>query len=341
MRDLYGGIFFQGPRFHRVLGYRWLAATSCVAEISVRHDDTWFGTFLPQDLVLGDPGARDAFMHAIQCCVPDATLLPAAIERLRVTGHGHAAGQVVMRAEERLHDGDTYVYDLDVRDESGVLVERWEGLRLRAVRKTSGAGPWVPSLLGPYLERHAAELLKDPPRCAVEPDPERVAVGVTERRDRTSGALSRLLGADTVVRHRGDGRPEVASGDVSVSASHNAGVTFAVSGSGRVACDVEPVRERDASEWRALLGTDLFALAELAAREYGEGLSLAATRAWGAAECLRKTGRAVTGAATLGRSRADGWVLLDAGSARIATFVTQLRDETDPAVFSILTEGGG
>jgi enediyne polyketide synthase len=341
MRDLYGGIFFQGPRFHRVLGYRWLAATSCVAEISVRRDDTWFGTFLPQDLVLGDPGARDAFMHAIQCCVPDATLLPAAIERLRVTGHGHAAGQVVMRAEERLHDGDTYVYDLDVRDESGVLVERWEGLRLRAVRKTSGAGPWVPSLLGPYLERHAAELLKDPPRCAVEPDPERVAVGVTERRDRTSGALSRLLGADTVVRHRGDGRPEVASGDVSVSASHNAGVTFAVSGSGRVACDVEPVRERDASEWRALLGTDLFALAELAAREYGEGLSLAATRAWGAAECLRKTGRAVTGAATLGRSRADGWVLLDAGSARIATFVTQLRDETDPAVFSILTEGGG
>ena len=34
--DLYGGVLFQGKRFQRVLGYRRLAATSCVAEISAR-----------------------------------------------------------------------------------------------------------------------------------------------------------------------------------------------------------------------------------------------------------------------------------------------------------------
>jgi enediyne polyketide synthase len=325
-RDLYGGIFSQGPRFHRVLGYRWLTATSCVAEISARSAGSWFATFLPQDVVLGDPGARDAFMHAIQCCVPDATLLPTAIERLWVTSPGHTSERVVLRARERFRDGDTYVYDLDVRDDSGALLERWDGLRLRAVRETGGAGPWVPALLGPYLERQAGELLSGQLRCEVEADPDRGAVEGTARRQRTGGAVSRLLGA---------GRPKV------IHASHNAGVMLAVAGSGQVSCDVEPVRDRDAEQWRALLGDDLFALAGLVAREHGEELSMAATRAWSAAQCLRKADRAVTGPVTLGRSRTDGWVRLDAGSVRIATFVTQLRDDEDFTVFTILAEGDG
>ena len=50
-------------------------------------------------------------------------------------------GQLRLHAQERSRDGDTYIYDLDVRDEQGVLVERWEGLRLRAVRKLDGTGP--------------------------------------------------------------------------------------------------------------------------------------------------------------------------------------------------------
>ena len=62
--DLYGGIFFQGKRFQRVLGYRRLAATSCVADISALPGDGWFAAYLPAELRLGDPGARDAFMHA-------------------------------------------------------------------------------------------------------------------------------------------------------------------------------------------------------------------------------------------------------------------------------------
>src|SRR6202012_1374002 len=40
--DLYGGIFFQGKRFQRVAGYRQLAATSCVADISALPGDGWF-----------------------------------------------------------------------------------------------------------------------------------------------------------------------------------------------------------------------------------------------------------------------------------------------------------
>ena len=138
-----------------MLGYQQLAAKGCVAEIGNRASADWFAGFLTQDLVLADPGTRDALMHSIQCCVPDATLLPAGIERLyladpRTVGVNE---QVTLHAVERQRDGDTYLYDLDVRDPDGRLVERWEGLRLQAVRKQDGSGPWLASLLGPYLER--------------------------------------------------------------------------------------------------------------------------------------------------------------------------------------------
>ena len=61
---------------------------------------------------------------------------------------------MVLDARERSQDGDSYVYDLEVRDPSGSVVERWEGLTLRAIRKRDGAGPWTPTMLGSYLERN-------------------------------------------------------------------------------------------------------------------------------------------------------------------------------------------
>jgi enediyne polyketide synthase len=338
-RDLYGGILFQGKRFQRVLGYRRLAATSCVAEISAQPADGWFSAFFPAGLVLGDPGARDAFMHAIQCCVPNATLLPAGIARLHAAEPGDGASRVVLHARERHRDGDTYTYDLDVRDIAGRLVERWEGLRLRAVRKNDGAGPWLPVLLGPYLERQLAELLPRAPQCVVEPDGAQRTAGRAAARRHTRSAVSRMLGRPVVVRYRGDGKPEVA-GDVSISVSHTAGVTLAVAAAGRVSCDVELVQDRTTADWQALLSPAHFPLAELIAREREEGLPVAATRVWGAIECLHKVGQAVVGPITLAESRPDGWVLLGAGEAQIATFPTYLRDEAAPVVFTTLTEGG-
>ena len=339
--DLYGGLFFQGKRFQRVLGYRQLAATSCAVEISALSADRWFGSYLPGELLLGNPGTRDAFMHAIQCCVPNATLLPAAVERLYPADPAERLEQVILTATERHRVGDTYTYDLDVCAPDGRIVERWEGLRLQAVRKTEGRGPWIPALLGPYLERQAAELLPHRPRCVVEPDPVAAAGGRQPRRRQTEAAVSRMLERPAIVSHRGDGKPEVAVDGIGVSASHGASVTLAVTGPGRVGCDVEAVRDRTAEDWRALLGAEQFALAELIQRELGEELSVAATRAWGAVECLRKTGRALVGPVTLARQGPAGWVLLHSGQAKIAAFSTRLRDEPDPVVFTILTEGDG
>ncbi|MEU0213037.1 type I polyketide synthase [Streptomyces canus] len=339
MKDLYGPVLFQGDRFQRILGYRDLAAKQCVADISNTSDKPWFGGFLPPDLVLADPGTRDALMHAIQCCVPDATLLPAAIERLQLADpqRVRTLDQVTVHAAERSRDGDTYVYDLDVRDAAGTLVERWQGLRLQAVRKQDGSGPWTPALLGPYLERRAETVLATSLRTVVWPHDDETVTDVASRRRRTAKALTLALGRNPSLSYRPDGKPEVPGG-IEVSSSHGAGVTFVVAGQQHVGCDTEEVVQRSAREWADLLGTEGFALAELVAGERGEELSLAATRVWGAQECLRKTGHARAGLVEVAAPALDGWVVLRSGAARIATFPTTLRGRTAPVVFTMLTE---
>ena len=339
--DLYGGILFQGKRFQHLLGYRQLSAKSCVAEISAASGDPWFGSYLAGNVILGDPGTRDAFMHAIQCCIPDATLLPVAVKRIYPVWSGCGTRQVDLYAAERRQDGDTFTYDVEIRVPGGRLLERWEGLQLRAVRRTDGGRPWDPVLLGPYLERHLAELIPDALRCVVEPD---MLPGRGDRKSRhkqTRVAVSRLLGRPATVLYRGDGKPEVAGRDVKISASHGAGVTFAVAGDTRLACDVETVRDRTDEHWHTLLGADLVALGKTIQRVAGDEPAVAATRVWGAVECIGKAGRALAQPLTLAGAGPGRWVMLRSGQASIATFATQLRDQPRPIVFAVLEEGNG
>jgi enediyne polyketide synthase len=337
--ELYGPVLFQGGRFQRLAGYRQLQAKGAVAEISNISPDPWFGSFHPGELVLADPGTRDAMMHALQCCVPDATLLPAGIERLDLADPQRAAGldQVTLHAAERSREGDTYIYDLEVRDPEGGLVERWTGLKLQAVRKLDGSGPWVPTLLGPFLQRRTEWLLPREMRVAVLEDGDEPAKGVAARRRRAAAALEVARGMQTHVRYRPDGKPE--TDGAHISASHGAGVTLAVAADVPVGCDVEPVKARSAEDWSGMLGAEGSALAALLAQETGESLDIAATRVWGAVECLRKTGHARVELVAAGGARDDKWVLLRSGDATVATFVTSLRSVDDPVVFALCVEG--
>jgi enediyne polyketide synthase len=338
--DLYGSVLFQGGRFRRLLGYRKLAARECVADISnLTPPEGWFADFIAPDLALADPGTRDALMHSIQCCVPDATLLPAGIEQLRLADPSRVAdvAQVTLHARERSRNGDTYLYDLDVYDPSGAVVEQWRGLRLQAVRKQDGSGPWVPALLGPYLERNAEPTLHGGLHVAVHPD-DGPLEGVASRRLQTARALAEALGQPVGVSYRPDGKPLVEG--VQVTSSHGAGVTFALASQRRVACDVEPAAHRSEQEWADLLGPDELALARLLASRHGESLSLAATRVWGAVETLRKSGHASVTLTDASGSAAGKWLALSSGSARIASFATTLRAVADPVVFTMLAEDG-
>ncbi|MER7707821.1 type I polyketide synthase [Kitasatospora sp. NPDC097605] len=339
--ELYGPVLFQGDRFRRLLGYRDLAARHCLAEIDDTPRSDWFAGYHPGELLLADPGTRDALMHSIQACVPEATLLPVSVERLRLADADAArtARRLVLDARERSRDGDSYLYDLEVRDEAGLPVERWEGLLLRAVRKQDGAGPWLPALLGPFLERRVEAALGHPVRCVVLPGGERSGASVADRRRRTAEAAGWALGRATEVRHRPDGRPELAGGR-RISSSHAAGVTFTVVADEAVGCDVETAVERTAEEWQGLLGEDGTALAALLAAERGEPLSTAATRVWGAVETLRKAGHAVAALSLEDASGLPaGWVALRGGAHRIVSFVTALDGVADPVAFTVLTGG--
>jgi enediyne polyketide synthase len=307
-----------------------------VAEVATGTDVSWFAPYLPQVLLLADPGVRDTMMHGIQCCVPDATLLPQRIERLYLAaGAADDAEYLVLDARERAQDGDSYRYDVDVRDPGGLLVERWEGLTLRAVRKRGGAGPWVPAMLGPYLERALERALGGSRAVVVEPDPADSAdgaTGVAARRAQTRLAVSRAVDAPVELRYRPDGKPELDGYEV--SASHTAGLTLAVVGSGSLTCDVETVVDRTEADWAGLLGADLLGLRDALVAETGEPADVAGTRVWTALECVRKTG-AMTQALALDRVE-DGWVLLSAGEARVATWTTTIKGRSAPVTFAVL-----
>nr|APD71522.1 type I polyketide synthase 3 [Streptomyces sp.] len=336
--DLYGGVLFQGERFQRLRRFHRAAARHVDADVAIGAPTGWFAGFLPGTLLLADPGMRDALMHGNQVCVPDATLLPSGIERLYPLAAGTDLPEEVRYcATERYRDGDTYVYDIAVRTPDGTVVERWEGLTLHAVRKSDGSGPWVAPLLGPYLERTLEEVLGTHLDVAVEPDLPGAGQSADERRAATARAVQRALGESAEVRYRPDGRPELDDGS-HLSAAHGLGVTLGVVGATTVACDVEAVNIRSADEWEGLLGEHA-ALAALVAKETGETPDTAATRVWGAVECLRKAGLLGGVPLTLAPQTRDNWVVLTSGGLRIATFVTALRNALEPAVFAFLTDG--
>ncbi|MGO8690077.1 MAG: SDR family NAD(P)-dependent oxidoreductase [Thermoguttaceae bacterium] len=352
--DLYGGILFQRGRLQRVRSYRHLRATECVAEIQSCLDTSWFSQYLPRELVLGDPGARDATIHGIQACIPHGVLLPTGVDRLTI--FAPFAPAVYVHARERSRHGDDFVYDVDVTDEGGVILERWQGLQLRCIRTRVTEGPWAAPLLATYLQRRVYDLIPDS------------SVSVALQGDASSGrhaagtsAVQRALGASVAIHRRGDGKPEAcvleglrhgfdpwwhpgcggkpeACVMERVSASHAGNLTLAICGEKAVACDLEAVAARADTTWRDLLGPQRQALADLIAREAREDHDTAATRVWCAGECLKKAGLAFEAPLVLVSVHADGWVLMESGAFRVATCIVAVRSQPSKLSVALLVE---
>jgi enediyne polyketide synthase len=312
--DLYGGVLFHQGRFRRLTGYRALRATECLADISADGSTVWFGHTLPDRLVLGDPGARDAAIHAIQACIPHATLLPTAVER--VESHGLAADvPLLLAARERSRNGDEFVYDVELRTPDGRLRESWQGLTLRAVDRIAPPAAWPAALLGPHVERRLQELF---PGAGV-----RVSLG-HETPDAEGSPR----------HHRPDGAPDLAG----LSRSRSGGLTLAVTGVGRIGCDLQEVAERSEEVWLGLLGIERARLAALIARERGERYGDAATRVWAAGESLVKAGVPHGAPLTLEGGGEDGWLLLRSGDLRIGTLLAPVRELAGSAALAVLAE---
>ena len=330
-RDLYGEILFQQGRFRRLRGYRLLRAKQCIAEISSDQTTDWFGRYLPADRALGDPAMRDAAIHAIQACIPHATVLPIGAGRVAINPR-HASCRLLVNARERTREGDIFTYDVEISNEDGKVYEYWEGLRLRLVGAAHSRNQWIEPLLGPYIERRLDELVSGPTvHVVVERD---VSAG---RRGRSDRAIQRALGVEMQIRRRRDGKPEIPSHRaLDVSVAHAGNLTLAAAGPSPLGCDVEEVEARSDSTWRDLLGADGMALAELIAKETAESFNRAATRVWVARECLKKAGAMADVSLTLHSLAQDEWALLLAGHLVIATFVTPVRGGKNELAFGLL-----
>jgi enediyne polyketide synthase len=156
--DLYGQILFQKGRFQRIQRYISLHARECRVELTLYTDNEWFARYLPGELILGDPARRDAMMHAVLACIPQATLIPVGIESLLFSEQPSAPEQhLQVWAREREQRGNSFIYDIEARNSDGQILEQWYGLHLQLVGSTLPQQKWAEVLFGPYFERRIAD----------------------------------------------------------------------------------------------------------------------------------------------------------------------------------------
>jgi len=325
-RDLYESRLFQAGRFRRLLGYHELKATSCEAVVASGDPRGWFGDGHETSLLLGDPGMRDATIHAVQACIPHAMILPVGVDRV-VADLSSRTGPRHVLADERSYADGVFTYDLTVYDDAGMLRERWEGLRLRNAGPLLPRGPWPLDLVAPYLERRAKDFM---PSVKLA-----VSLGCFEdgeRQERSYRTVSSALGIEGHLTRRPDGKPDVTAGS-HVSSSHAGPLTLAFAGPRPVGCDIEPVHEWPSESWETLLGPTLFSLSRRIADQSDCDLNEAGTRIWAATESLRKLGHPDPAAMNHVRSEPDGWDLLKAGDTAIA--ICSLTIGSDPRPTSL------
>jgi enediyne polyketide synthase len=334
--DLYGRLLFHTGRFQRLRGYQLLKAKECVAEIEADGGAPWFAPYLPAEFVLGNPAARDAALHAIQACIPHRRILPTGMGRAVILRN--ESGPHFVHAKERSRDGNNFVYDVEITDARGELIERWEGLRLRAVEMLPTREAWPEALLAPYLERRLEELAAAPDVAPVKIVLERRRSG--ERPATTDAAIQQALGDTTRIWRRPDGKP-VLSGGENVSAAHAGEFTMAATSANDVACDLAEVSAQTEAAWRDLLGRERFQLAGRISREMAENQDTAATRLWAAMECLKKIGQPANAPLVVESCTDDGWTLLRSGAIIIATCVVAMRENKLPLVAAVALKPRG
>jgi len=144
-----------------------------------------------------------------------------------------------------------------------------------------------------------------------------------------------LLGKDSVVLRRPDGKPEVADGR-EISAAHHDNLTLAVASPGRIGCDVEQAVYRPPCVWRALIGDEGIALVQLMQRKVDESGDISVTRVWAARECLKKAGAMVNAPLVFVSKTEDGWISLSSGSFTVVTYMTQFRNYDGKFVIAVL-----
>jgi enediyne polyketide synthase len=312
-QHIYGTILFQSGRFRRIHSYEGLTSTSCRARLTP-NEKSWFASYMPGALVWGDPGVRDAAMHAIQACVPAHTIVPLSVKRI-IRSSGVNRNDITVEARERAHCGRTFTYDIGIRAGDGTPIEQWLEVVFAQVEPIPQERFLASNLLlGPYLERRAEELSS--------PHGFHISLSVGPRSD---ALIGQAAGGHMPILRRSDRKPEIFTNGHApyVSATHTAGIAFAVSADAPIGCDAEIVQHRAESSWAAMLGHARFQQCKYLASQKNRDLDIFATQFWCIKEASIKTGFEERGLLRLVNEFPDGWMEFESGHAHVWSWCAQ------------------
>jgi enediyne polyketide synthase len=315
-RSLYGNVLFQRGRFMRIESYQMIEARRCRARLSADGATQWFAPDLPQVSLLGDAGARDAALHAIQACIPHKVVIPVAVEQIDA-GRLDPSKAYQMYAEEVADRGEELVYDLTIIDAELRPVEHWRNVVLRVAGQLPHLRLDSPLLMAPSLERRVAA-------CAPDAGVRVRFVSATDEQRSRKGRIDPA--------HRPDGKQDRGFGNGRFhTAAYAGGWRLAVDAESRVGCDVECVSQRNLDEWQSLLDPEGFKLASVVGKLVGEPVDVSATRIWTVKEAMKKAGfSAGTPMVVDPESEAD-WVVIRSGTAAVYSCVIAARG-AEPAM---------
>jgi enediyne polyketide synthase len=319
--ELYGQILFHSGRFRRIERYTYLHAKECIADILSSPNDTWFARYLPSQLVLGDAAMRDAIIHSIQACIPQATLLPISVDRIIFIEQPEpatTAQRIRVHAREREQHGDLFIYDVETRDNNERLLEQWQGLHLRLVGTTLPQAQWAEALLGPYFERRIAEFY---PQLQIH-----LTLQVT--------TLQEISPQETLVPTSLAAISNEETEEIFSPNAQSTALTLTLTNPGQATCNTKAVITQPRAAWRTLLNASQYALAEHMSAESLENFDIAATRILAAIETLKKAEATFDTPLELVATKDDGWQILAMGPYVLMTYMTHVRNQQWPTVFT-------
>jgi enediyne polyketide synthase len=292
---VYDHLLFHQGRFRRVTRYRTIAATRCVADIAPDPAVTWFHRYLPSSFLLGDPALRDAAIHALQACIPQAVVLPEAVGRIEL--FEPPVSDVVVIATEVAREDRALVFDLDLLNPDGRVLERWRQLRLHIVARRRSVHDLPPALWAAFLEREVAHISMRIVQAGSD---------WCRPADRSAAPVAR----------RSDGKPLAPEGYVSVATSRDLRLT--VLAKSPVGCDLQAV---DGYPWGQLTNPQDTGLIGASAADGGDDIEVASARVWSARESLKKLSGNPMAPLVFEAAESLGRVNYRSGATSISTFI--------------------
>ena len=349
MRDLYGDLLFQGPRFQRLRKVHSLDSSRCVFASEITPSDAKpESESSDEESLLGDAYFRDSLLQSVQLLEPQMIALPVHIEsiqRHRLADRG--AELLTAVAVNRGQVDGKQICSVVVVDREGRVVERLEGYTLGIVENRP-ENPTAEELADPsrrderILRENLDELSEafglQAPESHVAHMPDLHSLPKHERHVRELPGLAKVAqaamgngesrGRTPRIRWLDSGKPVIkgrAARQFDVSLSHDDQTLFCVGGRGPQGCDVHPVETRNREDWIALLSNARTPLLDELVD--GDSLDRAGTRIWSAQEAVRKaTGARRIELQVQGRS-GEGVLFAahtDSGEVAVLTFPMKL-----------------